>query len=145
MLPEVNRLFDPEIMRKATSDYRDMVPEDIIDGWVNNHNNYMYVSGDNVGLATLEYPGLYSLHWYFKSARGRQAINLARTMMDCLFKDSPAQAIRGLVKDVLKASRWGARQAGLTSMGFVKYPDYSGEYELFCMTKEDFYKEKQNG
>jgi hypothetical protein len=119
-----------------------MIPEDFdFEGWVNDHHNVMLVLDDNVGLATFEYPGVYGVHWYFGSARGRKAIELARSMLAWLFNHTDAQAIRGLTKANLKAARWASRQVGMTSYGIVECK--TGEHELFCMTKEDFLKGKE--
>lgn len=135
----IKRSFDPAVLRLATSDYREMIPEDFdFESWVKDGNNVMLLSGDNVGLATFEYPGVYGVHWYFKSARGRKAIQLAKDMLSWLFSHTDAKAIRGLTKTNLKAARWASRQVGMKSYGMVECK--TGQHELFCLTKEDFLK-----
>lgn len=132
------RSYDPEVLREATSEFNFVSDADVAP-WVNDHNNYMYLEGDSVGLAAYEYPGLYSIHWFFTGAhRGRRAINLAAEMLHQLFQDSDAQAVRGMTKVELKAARWACRQLGLKSYGVVDFK--SGPCELFCITKEEFYK-----
>lgn len=134
----ITRSLEPEVFREGTKDSRDCIPDTMdFEGWINNHRNVMLVEDDNIGLASFEYPGLYNVHWFFGSARGREAIKLARRMLDHLFSNYDAKAIRGLTKANLKAARWASRQVGLTSYGIVHYPD--GDHELFCMTKEEFY------
>ena|SRR5690349_4767935 len=105
-------------------------------GWLEDDRNIMAVDGKDTGLATYNYPGVYSVHWFFKS-RGRDALNQARAMLDWLFQNSDAKAVRGLTKEHIKAARWLARQIGFTSYGIIEFAD--GPYELFCMTKEEFY------
>lgn len=117
--------------------YPEMIPQDFdFKGWLDNHNHVMYEEGGSVGLCTFEYTGLYTVHWYFK-VRGREAINLGRKMLDDLFTNHGAEAVRGLTRIDIKAARWAARQLGMKSYGIVTYPE--GEYELFCMTKDEFY------
>jgi hypothetical protein len=101
----------------------------------------MLVSDDDIGLATYEYPGMYTVHWFFVS-RGRKAINLAKDMFDYMFKHHEAKALRGLTPEDKKAARWASRQTGMKSYGLV--PNEKGKlHELFIITKEDFYKERE--
>lgn len=138
----IKRSFDPLVFRNVTADYRDMVSEDFdFESWLNDGNNVMLLSADNVGLATFEYPGVYSVHWYFKSARGRKALQLAKDMLTWLFSHTDAKAIRGLTKVNLKAARWASRQVGMISYGVIECK--SGPHELFCMTKDEFLKGKE--
>lgn len=133
----IARSFNPEIMRQALL----MLPDDNsdidCDAWVRNHNHVMLVDGDNIGLATFEYPGLYTVHWFY-TVRGREAIKLARRMLDVMFTEYGAQAIRGITAKDLKAARWLAKQVGLTSYG--EYVGWDGQaYEIQCITKQEFY------
>jgi hypothetical protein len=133
---------DLDLLIKATESVRDFVSVEALKHWIEMPRNRMFVEGDSVGLATYEYPGLYSVHWYFK-VRGKDAINLGKRMIAHLFNHSDAKAIRGLIKTRLKAARWAARQVHFTSVGVVTYPD-GDENELFCMTKDEFFQ-KENG
>lgn len=106
----------------------------------------MFECGENVGLATYEFPGLYTVHWYF-TVRGRDAINLAQAMLKNLFENYGAKGVRGYVRTDLKASRWATRQVGLKSFGLITFAD-GEEHELFYVTKKDFLdklKDKTNG
>jgi hypothetical protein len=130
----MNRSFDPEVFREAVKDYPEMIaPTFDFKGWLDNPNNVMYVEDDNVGLCTYEYKGVYTVHWYYKT-RGRAALRLAVRMLSDLFENH-AKAVRGLTNVKLKAACWAARQIGMKSQGIMNYPD--GDYELFCMTKQD--------
>jgi hypothetical protein len=137
----MERSFDPKLLREATEDFS-FVSDEVIEPWLADHKNYMYAEGDSIGLATYEYPGLYSVHWFFTGAhRGRKAIDLAHSMLDALFHDTNAKAVRGLTKVELRGARWACRQLGLTSYGIMDFA--SGPCELFCTTREDFYKGKE--
>lgn len=125
-------------MRKAFELSPEPMPSEMsYEEWTSDSHNYMFVEGDNVGLATHEYPGVYTVHWFF-TERGRGAINMARKMLDALFNASDAQTIRGLTPKDLKAARWLAKQVGLTSHGIVEFSD-GKQCELMFITKEEFY------
>lgn len=135
----IHRSYDPEVMREA---FKMLEEDDAIpyDAWVSNKKNVMLVEGKNVGLATFDYPGLYTVHWFYE-VRGRAAIKLARAMLAEMFEKYDARVIRGLTAKKLKAARWLAKQVGLKSYG-----DYTAiidgapvEHEIQCMTKEEFY------
>ena len=103
----------------------------------------MFVEGRSVGLATFEYPGVYTVHWFYTDEhRGRKALDLAAEMIDALFTQSDAQTIRGITKANLKAARWACRQLGYTSHGLLTFSN--GEHELFTMTKDQFYQNRRN-
>ncbi len=112
-----------------------MLPEEDLEKWWGCPGSIMLVSGDDVGLATCEYPGMYNCHLYFKS-RGREAIRLGQEMLNHLFDNYDAKAVGGLIKVQFKAARWAARQMGWTSLGIVSFPN--GDDELFYGTKENF-------
>ncbi len=137
----MKRVFDIPLLLEVTKDYKEL-PIELIGPWVENKSNVMMAEGNSVGLATYEYPGLYSVHWFFSSDhRGRKAINLAKEMVDYLFQECGAKALRGFTKIELKAARWAARQLGLKSYGVLEFPN--GPCELFCITKEEYYKDKE--
>lgn len=133
------RSYDPELLRKKTKDYRDFFPDWLIEPWVNDRRNVVYLEGDNIGLATFEYPGVYTVHWFF-TVRGREAIRLAKKMADRLFQETDAKGIRGMTRSDLKAARWALRQVGMKSLGTVTTD--KGEYELSYMTKEQFMEQR---
>lgn len=135
----VTRSYDPEVFRKATEEWRDKVPEDRISEWLDNRDNIMFVVGDNVGLATAEYPGLYNAHWFF-SARGKEALDIAFAMYDELFDKYEAKAVRGITPMHLKGARYLAKRIGFTSLGVEETED--GPVEVMLLTKEDFKKEQ---
>jgi hypothetical protein len=106
--------------------------------WLNTPGNIMYDVSGSIGLLTFEYNGVRTVHWFFK-VRGRAAINLAREMLDDAFTNHGLKLARGITPKGLPAARWGARQVGMTSQGFMDFPR-KGLCEVFTLTKEDFYK-----
>lgn len=136
----ITRSFNPEVMRKAFEpheQYQD--PRLDYDAWVGNPDNVMYtVDNGDVGLATFEYPGVYSVHWFFNQTKGRAAINLAREMLTELFDKQGAEVVRGLTPIDNKAARFLAKYVGMKSHGIVDTVE-NGPHELMLMTKEEFY------
>lgn len=131
----MERSYDADAFRKGASLYPEGFEDDFdYEGWLADRNNIMYVCGDNVGLATYEYPGVYNAHWFF-TVRGRGAIALAREMYDQLFNHDGAEMVRGLTPVHLRGARWLAKQLGFISLGIV---DDDDPHELMCLSKADF-------
>jgi hypothetical protein len=127
------RSYDADILRSIGPEF---LKEEFLPVWLGNPHNVILVEDDNIGLCTFEYPGLYTLHWFFK-ARGRDAIKLGRRMVREVFEKYAAEAVRGFTPVENGAARWATRQVGLESLGIVQ--DYDGrEHELFFTTKQDF-------
>lgn len=133
---------DWDLLIEATECLRDCVPVSDLEIWFQRPHNIMFIEGNNVGVASFEYDGLYSVHWYYQSARGREAINLGKAMVGELFENHGAKALRAFIKTRLKASRWACRQVGFKSYGLLTFAD-GDENELFCLTKEEFNKGKE--
>lgn len=130
------RSFDPNELKEAFK----LGPHDNssidCEAWLNNYKNVMLVEGNNVGIATYEYPGVYTVHWFY-NVRGREAIKLAREMLDEMFNKYGCETARGLTPTNLKAARWLAKQVGLTSYGMMTCTN-GEEVELMFITKEEF-------
>ena len=132
----IKRSFDLPLLLKVTDTPAIRATADDFRLWFENPRNLMFTEGRNVGLATYEYPGLYSVHWFFE-VRGRKAIDLGKRMVKNLFENYGAEVVRGFIRVDLKASRWAARQIGLKSFGIVTFAD-GEDNELFCVTKKEF-------
>lgn len=130
------RSFDVQVLDEAVLMYKDTGEFDTT-AWLANKKNWMFEKEGSVALFTYEYPGVYSGHWFFKY-RGRAALNFAKEVLTEFFNTSDAQAIRGLTPVVNRAARWAARQIGMQGYGMVVINDK--EYELFCMTKKEFFE-----
>lgn len=132
----IRRSFDLDLLLRATKVPTVTATEEDFRNWFANEKNLMFSDGENVGLATYEYPGLYSVHWFF-TVRGRKALDLGRAMLVNLFENYGAEAVRGFIKSDLKASRWAARQVGLKSLGLMECPDGT-EDEIFYASKKEY-------
>lgn len=131
----IKRSFDLELLLRATDLPQIESDPDKFKQFFYGEKNLMFADGENVGLATYEYPGCYTLHWYFE-VRGREALNLGAAMIKNLFDNYGAKIVRGIVRVDLKASRWAARQIGWKSHGIVRFSDGT-DNEVFTMTQED--------
>lgn len=140
----MNRSYDPEVFREAYHLCPTADEEIDYAAWINNKNNIMLTSGKDVGCATYDYPGVYSVHWFFREAKGRAAITLARNLLREMFTTYGAETIRGVTPMSIKAARWLAKQVGLTSYGILDYHD-AEPHELMCITKEEFMRQESNG
>jgi hypothetical protein len=133
----MERSYNVDVLENAIEPYRDVVGDFNPTNWLADRQNVMIEHDESVGLATFEYPGVYSVHWFFNyDHRGRKAINLARDMLSKLFKETDAEAIRGLTRTDLKAALWASRKVGMVPHGTVELAGH--EYEVFIMTKKDF-------
>lgn len=135
---------DFDLLVKATECCRDFVSIKVLEEWIKSPFNIMFIEGDNVGVATRDYPGMYTVHWYYNSARGKEAIKLGKAMCVKLFEEHGGQVLRGLIKTRLKASRWACRQLGFKSKGFLTYED-GDENEVLFASKDDFMKGVRHG
>lgn len=137
----IERSYDPIVMTKAMAPYDyHMAPSN--EEWLLKPDNLMYVSGEDVGLATFDYPGLYCVHWFFKS-RGKKAIKTCIEMLDKVFGEHEAQAVRGVTPIDNKPARFLAKYVGCETVSIETYAD-GLEYELMILSKERFnqFKEK---
>lgn len=140
LIHNMHRSLDPEVFRKGVEPYLSIfkAPNFDFQGWLDG-KNVMYEEDGSIGLATYEYPGVYTVHWFYTpEKRGVKALDLARRMMDDLFTNYGAELVRGLTDANLRGARLACRKLGYTSHGILSYPD--GDYELFTMTKNDFYR-----
>lgn len=142
----IKRSFDLDLLLRATDIPEINTGPEMFTQWFHTPRNLMFADGENVGLATYEAPGVYTVHWYFK-VRGRKAIQLGQEMLLNIFDNYGAKVARGYVKEGLKASRWAARQVGFKSYGMLTFPD-GDVNELFIITKQDILnklKDQTNG
>lgn len=132
------RSFSPDLLAAAVERYPGWDREAGFDPsyWLSIDENLMLVDGEDVGLLTFEYPGLYNGHWFFNS-RGKEARDVANRMLDYAFKEHQAQVIRGITPVSLLGARRLAKILGFKSYGMLEYPDKEPE-ELMILTKKDY-------
>jgi hypothetical protein len=100
---EVTRSHDLAVLQSANRDDYTMHPSDEV--WLGIPENVMYQKDDDVGLATYDYPGLFAVHWFFRS-KGKDALRTAVEMLDDLFTNYGALAVRGVIHMDNKPSRF---------------------------------------
>jgi hypothetical protein len=139
------RSFDAQALAAVLSQYEDHVgdPEMAYD-WVANDQNVLLRSDDNFALFDYTYPGMFTAHYFFGSARGREALKLSREMLKTIFLEHGAHVIRGLTPVENKKAAWMTRQLGFTSHDFVETS--AGLCEVFLLTLDEFFgADKQHG
>lgn len=130
---------DPAMLNAADTGEYHMHPSN--EAWLDVPENRMYVKGDDVGLATFDYPGMYSVHWFFKS-RGKAAILTAVEMLDRLFSDDPdVKVVRGVTPKSLRGARLLAKYLGFETISMEEFADEPNE--LMLLTKENFIRCKE--
>lgn len=130
----IERSYDPDILTVACSPYDYHFGPDNAT-WLANHDNLMYVEGENVGLATFDYPGMYTLHWFYKS-RGKEALKVCKRMIEKLIAEQDVKVLRGVIHMDNKPSRFLAKRMGFQRVSIEEFLD--GPNELIYMTKEVF-------
>jgi hypothetical protein len=133
---------DPSLLREVCEVHKDIVGNFDSDAWLLRPGNIMYVDEDSksVAFANFEYPGVYTVHWFF-TVHGREAIDLADAMATKLFKETDAKALRGLTRSDLRHAKITARRLGMKPYGTIIHDNR--EYEILCMTKDEFYNKRQ--
>lgn len=137
------RCYDPKVLDAALEPYGyHMEPDNKT--WLEVPGNLAYTIGEDLGLATFDYPGLYAVHWFFKS-KGLEAVKVCLTMLDKVFGEHGAQAVRGVTPIDNKPARRLAKYVGCETISIEEYPD--GLYEIMILSKDRFnqFKEKING
>jgi hypothetical protein len=135
-LMTVKRSYNADALRAARGEYVFAADDD---AWVANTKNVMYEKGPDVGLATYDYPGLYTVHWFFKS-KGKQALVSAAEMLNDLFTNYGAKAVRGVIHMDNKPSRFLAKYVGFEKISVEEFLD--GPNELMLLYKDRFYQHK---
>lgn len=137
------RSYDPVVFKEGVRPYPKEFKYDVdefdFEGWLK--GNVMYTEDGSIGLCSLEYPGVYTVHWFFRRG-GRKSTELAVDMLDDLFDNQGARLVRGLTPVENRAACIAARKIGMKSYGILPYPDE--DCELLMMTKEEF-KEYNHG
>jgi hypothetical protein len=135
---EVTRSHDLTVLQSANRADYTMHPSDEV--WLGIPENVMYQKDDDVGLATYDYPGLFAVHWFFRS-KGKDALRTAVEMLDDLFTNYGALAVRGVIHMDNKPSRFLAKRLGFERISIEEFLD--GPNELILLTKETFNRVKE--
>jgi hypothetical protein len=139
----VERCRDPKVLDKALDPYGyKMEPDNKT--WLEVPGNVAYTVGEDLGMATFDYPGLYAVHWFFKS-RGREAVEVCIAMLEKVFGEHGAKVVRGVTPMNNLPARRLAKYVGCETISIEEYPD--GPYEIMLLYKDRFnqFKEKING
>ena len=104
--------------------------------WLDDPKNIAIVDEDNVALFEYKSPGAYWGHYFYNSARGREAIKLSERILKHAFHKYPIKTLLGLTPEDNKPARWLSRQIGMHSLGLVE--TLNGQCELFFLDKDTY-------
>jgi hypothetical protein len=130
----MTRLTCAETCKKVTQHYPDYFTFDV-ETWFENPLNRAYVEGENIGFAEWKGNDNFWVHFCFHTARGREAINVTKRMVNELFNETNFNSCVGLIHEDNKKARWLIRQVGFKSLGLSDTEN--GVCEMFYLTKED--------
>lgn len=105
--------------------------------WLSNDKNIAI--SDNKGNVVLfedELPGVVQGHYFFGSARGKEAVKLSHDVLELVFDKYDIHTVFALPLDDNKPAKWMCRRVGFKSYGTVKTP--VGLCEKFILTKEEY-------
>ena len=129
----MKRLLNPTECRKVTDKYPRHFTFDVED-WLADLNNYAIIKDDNIAFAEYKSEGLYWVHFCFDTAKGRQAINLAKEIFEEFCRVRTVKSVVGLIEIDNKKALWLIRQVGFKSLGETETK--LGLCEMFYLTKE---------
>lgn len=101
--------------------------------WLADPDNLLIERDGNLGLFEQEGEGLWNAHWLFR-ARGKAALDVARSMFGEMFGERGALAISGLTPLACRHGRLFNRWLGCRSQGTVETEH--GPCEIFIMTAQ---------
>lgn len=132
----IYRSTDTEQFERQMEEFRDIIEDLDVKGWLENPNNICLVDDrGNIGLLDYASPGLYNVHCFFQD-RGKDAIKHGRAMLKYAFHYDEVKVMRGLTPLKLIGARWFNRKMGMQSEGVLYYGDEPSE--LFILTKQMF-------
>lgn len=102
------------------------------EAWLGGPNVALTDGEGNFGLFEYEAPGIYTGHYFYKTARGKAAFALASEMLDMMFEI--AELIKGLTPTDHKGAVWLSKKLGFTSYGTVTIDQ---DYIIFIKTKAE--------
>lgn len=93
-----------------------------------------YVENDNLALFEEMSPRVYRGHYFFNSARGKEALRMAKDALNLIFQK--AEVIQGWTPTNKKAALLMSRWLGFKSHGLIQTTN--GPCELFILTKQEW-------
>lgn len=101
--------------------------------WLDERHNIAFSDGhENIALFTYERAGVYSGHYFYKTARGEEAFMLSKEALYRIFNYHDAMLLFGLVPIKHSGSKRLTQRLGFTSQGEVE------DMELFTLTKKEY-------
>lgn len=112
----MERILSAAEARKVTDFYPDYFTFNA-EEWFSHPENYALKEGENISFGEYKSPGVYWVHFCFHTAKGREAINLTKRMLESFCIACSVKIAIGLIELKNKKARWLIRQVGFKSLG----------------------------
>lgn len=112
--------------------------------WIMFDKNIALTDGKgNYSLYEYVEDGVYDGHMFFKTARGKEALEVGKEMLDHLFSNYEVDILRGFTPMSKKGALWVARNLGFKDVGTT---EFDGEInQKWAMTPAHYERKKRNG
>jgi hypothetical protein len=112
-------LTDVQRCREITARHPQYFTFDV-EQWFSNSKNVCFIERENLCFAEYKKEGVYWVHFCFDSAKGREAIELAKTMRRVFLDSYDVSCLIGLIRVNNKKAKFVVRQIGFKSLGEVE-------------------------
>jgi hypothetical protein len=127
----IHRSFDYKGLEDTLSKHPELVSNFSTHEWIKDYNNLCFTDGKgSYGLLEYNSDGYYTGHYFF-IVRGRQALELARTILEEVFLTYGVKVVRGLTPVGNLGAKWMNKQLGFTYLGNVEVPQ--GECGIYYL------------
>lgn len=129
------RETSPDALAEKMDPYADETAGFYPREWILDDRHVALREGDSYGLFQQDLPGVYIGHYFF-TVKGKEAMALARKMIDEIFSKHDCRLLIGLTPVEKRHAAWMTRQLGFKSYGKIEWD--GKEVELFQMTKDEW-------
>lgn len=140
----IYRTYDVADIRKTMDPYAHEIYGFVPEDWLANSDNICLTDGHgNFSLFERELPYLVSGHLFFKESKGKDAVILAKQMLEEVFTGPYSiRIVRGLTPLQKLGARWVAKKIGFVSHGVVQ--TIVGPCELFILSHDEWSSKRNN-
>lgn len=133
----ITRTKSVEDLTEVTEPYRHELLGFDPEGWLEVEENIALTDGKmNFTLFEKSEDGIYTGHYFFGTARGKEALSVAQEFLNYLFTNYNIGVVRGFTPLEKLGARWLSRKLGFKGYGVVS--TLNGPCELFILTKQEW-------
>lgn len=127
---------DFEIFLEVMDQYLPIRGLDPVQWLIHPDNIAVYDGNDNLALFETQGNGVVCGHYFFNTARGKEAYELSIKVLDYIFDKTDIKVISGLTPIDHKGAKWMNRRLGFKKIGVVETE--AGPHEIYYLTREDY-------